>query len=80
MATRPASGTERDGYLCQIAGRDAQAGRPSPSPNGRLRPGSPLGPADYDLTLLVAACRDCNRMSARTEAIRRRRVGRGGEV
>jgi hypothetical protein len=53
---------ERDGWLCQLRGPGC-TGRATEVHHlyGRLRPGSPLGPADYDVTLLAAACRDCNR-------------------
>jgi hypothetical protein len=53
---------ERDGWLCRLRGPGCTGGATEVHHlYGRLRPGSPLGPADYDVTLLAAACRDCNR-------------------
>lgn len=53
---------ERDGYVCQLRLPGCE-GRASECHHryGRLRPGQPLGPDDYDPSVLQAACRNCNR-------------------
>jgi hypothetical protein len=53
---------ERDGWLCRLRLPGCQS-RATEVHHlyGHLRPGSPLGPSDYDVTPLAAACRNCNR-------------------
>jgi 5-methylcytosine-specific restriction endonuclease McrA len=53
---------ERDGWVCQLRLEGCQ-GRADECHHkfGRFRPGQRLGADDYDPSVLVAACRTCNR-------------------